>query len=204
MAQVKQREKVALRREKGALHQRKLSYQVVKGTKSPKTKCFEENGAVQNAIKNRTTKNWVEEDLSKFPIKTPPTKHQCGETLRDLEPVYDLFTIMGEIIPSESLSRVTYTGINSMHSQKTKPPYIQGTRNNRTRKKKSAVEEDRRKRPEKIKKIQPLEKLKSTESGSHRKNSWVDKALKTSVLKRIQLYGTLKRTQPLTPEQKKT
>ncbi len=86
MAQVKQREKVALRREKGALHQRKLSYQVVKGTKSPKTKCFEENGAVQNAIKNRTTKNWVEEDLSKFPIKTPPTKHQCGETLRDLEP----------------------------------------------------------------------------------------------------------------------
>jgi len=38
----------------------------------------------------------------------------------DLEPVYDLFTIMGEIIPSESLSRVTYTGINSMHSQKTK------------------------------------------------------------------------------------
>ena len=34
------------------------------------------------------------------------------------EPVYDLFTIMGEIIPSESLSRVTYTGINSMHTEK--------------------------------------------------------------------------------------
>ena len=30
--------------------------------------CFEENGAEQNAIKNRT-KNWVEEDISKFPIK---------------------------------------------------------------------------------------------------------------------------------------
>ena len=45
-----------------------------------------------------------------------PTKHWCGETLGDLEPVYDLFTIMGEIIPSESLSRVTFTGINSMHS----------------------------------------------------------------------------------------
>ena len=29
-------------------------------TKSPKKKCFEENGAVQNAIKNRTTKNWVQ------------------------------------------------------------------------------------------------------------------------------------------------
>ncbi len=38
-------------------------------TKSPKKKCFEENGAVQNAIKNRTTKNWVEEELSKTEIK---------------------------------------------------------------------------------------------------------------------------------------
>ena len=28
-------------------------------------KCSEENGAV----KNRTTKNWVEDDLSKLPIK---------------------------------------------------------------------------------------------------------------------------------------
>ena len=34
-------------------------------TKSPKKKCSEENGAVQNAIKNRTTKNSVEADLSK-------------------------------------------------------------------------------------------------------------------------------------------
>ena len=34
-------------------------------TKSPKKKCSEENGAVQNAIKNGTTKNSVEEDLSK-------------------------------------------------------------------------------------------------------------------------------------------
>ena len=34
-------------------------------TKSPKKKCFEDNGAVQNAIKNRTTKNQVEEELSK-------------------------------------------------------------------------------------------------------------------------------------------
>ena len=53
-----------------------------------------------------------------------------------------------------------------MHSQKTKTkqPYIQSARKNRTRKKKSAVEEDPRKSPEKIKKNEPLEKLKSTES----------------------------------------
>ena len=38
-------------------------------TKSPKKRCFEENGAVQNAIKSRTTKNWVEGELNKFPMK---------------------------------------------------------------------------------------------------------------------------------------
>ena len=47
---------------------------------------------------------------------------------------------MGEIIPSESLSRVTYTGIDGMHSQKTKQPNIRTARKNRTRKK-SAVED---------------------------------------------------------------
>ena len=62
---------------------------------------------------------------------------------------------MGEIIPSESLSRVTYTGIDGMHSEKTKQPYIRSARKNRT-KKKSAVEEDPRKRPEKNKKNDPL------------------------------------------------
>ena len=46
-------------------------------------------------------------------------KETYKNSLGDLEPVYDLFTIMGEIIPSESLSRVTYTGIDDMHSQKT-------------------------------------------------------------------------------------
>ena len=30
---------------------------------------FEQNGAVQNTINNRTTKNWVEEDWSKFSMK---------------------------------------------------------------------------------------------------------------------------------------
>jgi len=37
--------------------------------KSPKKKRLDEKRAVLNAKKNRTTKNWVEEDLSKFPIK---------------------------------------------------------------------------------------------------------------------------------------
>ena len=59
---------------------------------------------------------------------------------------------MDEIIPSESLSRVTNTGINSMHSQKTKQPYIRSARKYRTRKMKSAVEEDLHKSPEKNKK----------------------------------------------------
>ena len=69
---------------------------------------------------------------------------------------------MGEFIPSASLSRVTYTGINSMHSQKTKQPYIRSDRKNRARKK-SAVEVPRN-RPEKNKRDEPFEHLKSTES----------------------------------------
>jgi len=63
---------------------------------------------------------------------------------------------MGEIIPSESLSRVTYTGIDGMHSQKTKQPNIRTARKNRTRKK-SAVEKDRRKSPEVNNKNKPFE-----------------------------------------------
>ena len=43
-------------------------------TKSPKKKCFEENRAARNAKKNRTTKNWVEEDLSKFPKRKKKKK----------------------------------------------------------------------------------------------------------------------------------
>ena len=70
---------------------------------------------------------------------------------------------MGEIIPSESLSRVTFTGIDSMHSQKTKQPYIRSARKNRTRKK-IEVEEDPWNRPEKNKKNEPFGQLKSTES----------------------------------------
>ena len=61
------------------------------------------------------------------------------------------------IIPSESLSRVTYTGIDGMQSQKIKRSYIRSTRKNRTRKKKIAVEEDSQKSPRKIKKNDPFE-----------------------------------------------
>ena len=97
---------------------------------------------------------WITADPSPWGNFTPPTKHLPGEILGDLEPVYSLFTILGEITPSESLSRVTYTRINSMPSQKTKQPYIRSTsaktRKNRTRKKKSV--EDPQKSPKKFKK----------------------------------------------------
>ena len=95
---------------------------------------------------------------------------------------------MGEIIPSESLSRVTYREINSMHSQKTKQPYIRSTRKNRTRKKKSAVEEDPWNRPKKNKKNEPFEQLKINKITKERKalisiskQPW--KLLKTKPLK---------------------
>ena len=50
-----------------------------------------------------------------------------------------------------------------MHSQKTMQPYIRSDRKNRARKK-SAVEEVPRNRPEKNKRDEPFEQLKSTES----------------------------------------
>ena len=63
---------------------------------------------------------------------------------------------MGENITSESLSRVTCTGINSMHSQKTKQPYIRTAKKNRTTKEKKRVEEDTKK-PQEIKKNGPFD-----------------------------------------------
>ena len=45
-------------------------------SKSIKKKCFEDNGAVQNAKKNRTNNNWLEEDLGKFPKKEKTLKGQ--------------------------------------------------------------------------------------------------------------------------------
>ena len=55
----------------------------------------------------------------------------------------------------QSPSRVTYTGTDGMHSQKTKQPYIRSARKNRTRMK-SAVKEDPRKSPETNKTIEPF------------------------------------------------
>ena len=45
-------------------------------SKSPKKKCFEQNTEPWTAEKNRTTKHWVEEDLSKFPIKKQKPKEK--------------------------------------------------------------------------------------------------------------------------------
>ena len=57
---------------------------------------------------------------------------------------------MGEIIPSESLSRVTYTGIKSMHSQKTKQPYIRNAKKrNKKNKKKNQTEKKKEKKKKK-------------------------------------------------------
>ena len=51
-------------------------------TKSPKKKCFEENGAVYNARKSRTTQNWVEEELSKFSVKKIEMKKDTKKTVK--------------------------------------------------------------------------------------------------------------------------
>ena len=39
---------------------------------------------------------WITADPSPWENFTPPTKYECGETLGDLEPVYDLCPITGE------------------------------------------------------------------------------------------------------------
>ena len=64
---------------------------------------------------------------------------------------------MGEIIPSESLSRVTYTGIDGMHSWKAKQAYIPSARKNRSRMKCAVEEDPRKKKPEKNRKNEPFE-----------------------------------------------
>ena len=76
---------------------------------------------------------------------------------------------MGEITPSESLSRVTYAGIDGMHSQKTKQPYIRSARKNRTRKK-SAVEEE----PWKLPRRKPLKTGRPKNKPELKKLSWVE------------------------------
>jgi len=62
---------------------------------------------------------------------------------------------MREIILSESMSHVTYTGINSLHCQKRKQPYGVLEKNT-TIKKKSAVQEDPRISSKRYKKKEPL------------------------------------------------
>ena len=86
---------------------------------------------------------------------------------------------MGEIITSESLSRVTYTGINSMHSQKTKPPYIRSARKNRTRKK-SAVEEDPRKITQKKRKRKKEKRKRKKREKKERKAQALEKEISIS------------------------
>ena len=41
---------------------------------------------------------WITADPSPWGNFTPPTKQECGETLRDLESVYDLFPITSEFL----------------------------------------------------------------------------------------------------------
>ena len=76
MTQEKQREKVVPTREKAVILSSKNNKTTKKNswvnkdlTKSPKKKRFEQNGAIQSAIKNRTTTNWMEEELSKYLTK---------------------------------------------------------------------------------------------------------------------------------------
>ena len=57
-------------------------------TKSHKKKGFEENGAVQNAVKNRTNKIWVEVELSKLPMKNIEIKKK--KILKDSQNVRSL------------------------------------------------------------------------------------------------------------------
>ena len=102
--------------------------------------------------------------------RTPPLKgtslHRRNNSVErpcgDLEPVYDLFTIMCEITLSESVSHVTYTETNSMHCRMRREPngVLKRTEPQRI---KSSVEENAWKRPQTNKKNEPLQYSKLTE-----------------------------------------
>ena len=47
---------------------------------------------------------WITADPSPWGNFTPPTTHECGETLGDFEPVYDLFSITGEFALPEAVT----------------------------------------------------------------------------------------------------
>ena len=69
----------------------------------------------------------------------------------DLEPVYDLFTIMGEISPSSRCHVSPTQELMACILRRQSSARKNGTR------KKSAVEEDPQKSPQKNKKIKPFE-----------------------------------------------
>ena len=54
---------------------------------------------------------WITVDPSPWGNFTPPTKHECGETLRDFEFVYDLFTMTSELTLPEAVTQVAYVWI---------------------------------------------------------------------------------------------
>ena len=57
---------------------------------------------------------WITADTSPWGNFTPPTKQQCGETLGDLEPVYDLFTIASETTLPEAVSQTSGTFVKQI------------------------------------------------------------------------------------------
>ena len=74
-------------------------------------------------------------------------KQECGETLGDLEPVYYLFTTMGEITLPQAVTHVSYhTKRNETDTKvpRTDERDILGTTLNSTNKKRTWVEEGRR------------------------------------------------------------
>ena len=57
---------------------------------------------------------WITADPSPWGNFTPPAKQQCGETLGDLEPVYDLFTIASETTLPEAVSQTSGTFVKQI------------------------------------------------------------------------------------------
>ena len=140
------------------------------------------------AQKNRTTKNWMEETNSlekkKEKKKTLRRLSKCHVFVKQVFKKKNFFNgdpprtppLEGTSLHRRNISVERPWGILSLfttclplwvkssHQSRCHTSPIRSARKNRTRKKKSAGEEDPRKSPEKIKKNEPLEKLKSTES----------------------------------------
>ena len=120
----------------------KMALQIVNGT--PKDRKAKERARTEKASKctDLSYANCSEDNPSK--------KELGGRWLRKIvERPWGLLSLFTTCSPlwvksfHQSHCHVTYTGINSIHSQKTKQPYyIQSAKKNRTRMRKSAVEED--------------------------------------------------------------